>query len=178
MSLEVRVNGTPSRCPYCKDALSDLRDVVACASCGARHHAECRSTHGRCVVCASTELLVYQSTDQPVASAGLSVLRERDRTTYRWKLMAKEGLALVPATGFLRVEGPRLTFLAVAQGRRFSEASGERSDVGEVVSVGRKLLVDVRGEEVTVATESIGYALATSDVEVLAAAIAAWKNDA
>src|SRR2546423_15056279 len=104
MSLEIRVRGSPSRCPYCKDSLGEVRGVVACALCGTRHHADCRTEHGRCAVCSSTELLVYRKTDEPPAGPGLNVLREADRVTYRWRLFSKRGLTLLPATGYLRLD--------------------------------------------------------------------------
>ncbi len=174
MSLEVRVHGSPSRCPYCKDVLDDVREIVACARCGARHHAECRASHGRCVVCSSLELLVYQKTDDPLATR-LEVHREGERVEYRWPLIAKDGLVLVPKLGFLRLEPDVIAFVAM-EGRRFYEVRAERARVGEATHVSSKLLIDVDDEEHQVATESIGYALAASEVAVLALGIEAWRH--
>ncbi len=180
MSPEIHIHRSPSRCPYCKDAIDDVREVVACASCGARHHSECRATHGRCAICASVELLVY--TPPPAAAAappqetgGLSVERVGEATVYTWPLFAKEGLALVPITGFLRLEPDGVTFVAL-EARRFFTVQATRAEVGEVVHVGRRLLVDVGDEERQVATESIGHALGAEAVALLAGVLEAWRR--
>jgi hypothetical protein len=57
---DVRVQGSPSRCPWCRDDLTELREVVACAGCGARHHDECHREHGRCASCGGTARLVFE----------------------------------------------------------------------------------------------------------------------
>jgi hypothetical protein len=54
----IEVKGAPGRCPFCHDALGDVSQVVACAACGARHHAPCYREHGACSSCAATTVLV------------------------------------------------------------------------------------------------------------------------
>jgi len=41
------------RCPYCHEEPA-LQDSVACAECGAQHHAECWDAHGECSSCSAT----------------------------------------------------------------------------------------------------------------------------
>ena len=173
MSLEIHVRGSPSRCPYCKEGIGAVRDVVACALCGARHHAACREEHGRCAVCSSVELLVYKKNDDPVAGPGLNVLREEDRVTYRWRLIEKKDLALVPVTGFLTLASAEISFLAVAS-RHFFEVKGAKAQVRGVTDEGTRLGIEIAGEAHAVATESIGYALSWKEVGVLADAVRAW----
>ncbi len=48
----------PGRCPYCRDAIAGTSGVVACAACGARHHAACWGELAACATCRSTEALV------------------------------------------------------------------------------------------------------------------------
>lgn len=173
MSLEIHVRGSPSRCPYCKEGIGAVRDVVACALCGARHHAACREEHGRCAVCSSIELLVYKKTDDPVAGPGLNVHREDDRQTYRWRLIEKKDLALVPVTGFLTLAPGEISFLAVAA-RHFFEVKGAKAQVRGVEDERTRLTLALGAERHVVATESIGYALSAHEVSVLADAVRAW----
>jgi WD40 repeat protein len=49
------VRGSPARCPYCHDRLSE--DWVACESCVAKHHRGCWDEHGRCATCGGSESL-------------------------------------------------------------------------------------------------------------------------
>jgi len=58
---DLRIRGAPNRCPYCRDAIGDLKEVVACASCGARHHEACHTEHGACSSCGSADVLVARS---------------------------------------------------------------------------------------------------------------------
>jgi hypothetical protein len=54
----IRVDRSPSHCPFCKGELGDLRAIVACAPCGARHHADCRYDNGgRCATCGGAQWL-------------------------------------------------------------------------------------------------------------------------
>lgn len=46
------------RCPFCRDLITDAKEVVACAACGARHHEACRNEHGACASCSATDVLV------------------------------------------------------------------------------------------------------------------------
>ena len=48
----------PGRCPYCRDAIAGTSGVVACAACGARHHAACWDELAACATCRSPEALV------------------------------------------------------------------------------------------------------------------------
>lgn len=173
MSLEIHVRGSPSRCPYCKEGIGAVRDVVACALCGARHHAACREEHGRCAVCSSVELLVYKKNDDLAGDPGLNVLREEDRVTYRWRLIEKKDLALVPVTGFLTLAPAEVSFLAVAA-RHFFEVKAAKAEVRRVADDGTKLTIEIAGERHVLATESIGYALSWKEVGVLADAVRAW----
>jgi len=54
----VRVDQAPSRCPFCHGAFESVRDLVACAACGARHHAECYAQNKKCATCGSSDVLV------------------------------------------------------------------------------------------------------------------------
>lgn len=40
------------RCPYCRDTVA-LSEAVACAGCGAKHHAPCWDEHRQCATCGS-----------------------------------------------------------------------------------------------------------------------------
>lgn len=57
---ELRVQGAPGRCPFCRDELGSPPGLVACAGCGARHHAPCYREHGRCATCGGKDVLVPQ----------------------------------------------------------------------------------------------------------------------
>ncbi len=54
----VHIDRSPAWCPYCKGAFEAPATLVACAACGARHHAECHGEHGKCATCGATERLV------------------------------------------------------------------------------------------------------------------------
>jgi hypothetical protein len=53
---EVRVEASPTRCPYCHASVAAEPDTVVCASCLSRHHTECWT--GECASCRSTTALV------------------------------------------------------------------------------------------------------------------------
>jgi len=53
------------RCPYCRDLVTDPKEVVACAACGARHHEPCRNEHGACAACGATDVLVPRTKAAP-----------------------------------------------------------------------------------------------------------------
>lgn len=63
--LDIEVARGPTHCPWCRDAIAPEDEIVACGSCGARHHEECHLEHGRCAACQSTDALVRR----PAASA-------------------------------------------------------------------------------------------------------------
>jgi hypothetical protein len=95
MSVEsVRADHSPTRCPFCKGDLSDMKEIVACTACGARHHAACREENGRCATCGSTEVLVPRSgtprspmrakLEQPPQGSKIVVSREGDALVYAW----------------------------------------------------------------------------------------------
>jgi hypothetical protein len=69
----IRVGRSPSRCPYCKGELGDLGAIVACAPCGARHHADCREENGeRCATCGASQWL------EPAGSVQASPVEESE----------------------------------------------------------------------------------------------------
>jgi len=47
----IRVEGSPTRCPFCHDDCAATDEALVCASCLGRHHAACWSEHGRCSSC-------------------------------------------------------------------------------------------------------------------------------
>jgi hypothetical protein len=53
---EVRVEASPTRCPYCHASVAAEPDTVVCAACLSRHHTECWT--GECASCRSTTALV------------------------------------------------------------------------------------------------------------------------
>jgi hypothetical protein len=186
---EIRVHHSPSHCPYCKGPLGDPHGIVACAACGARHHRECREEHGRCAACSSREVLVYAADIHaappapPPPGGALELVTEEEARValYRWALLEKDGLELIPRVGYLRLAPDAISFLA-ASGRRLFDVHATRPEVGDVLAIGRKLLVDVRRPggagkvEHTVATESIGYSLGPRDVATLESALGTWKR--
>jgi hypothetical protein len=67
---QIRVDRSVVHCPFCKGDLDDVRRIVACAPCGARHHLECYREHGRCASCSSREKLVHRAAaDYEIARA-------------------------------------------------------------------------------------------------------------
>lgn len=90
---EVRVPGSPTRCPWCKDDLADVKEIVACAACGARHHAACHSENGRCATCGTADVLVPRvkaksearsRLEVPPQGSKIVVARNGDEVTYSW----------------------------------------------------------------------------------------------
>ena len=89
----IHVDGSPTHCPFCKGELEDLKSIVACAACGARHHEGCHKTHGRCATCGSVELLVpraprQRSRGDPLPGSKIKVERRDGATVYSWKKRA------------------------------------------------------------------------------------------
>jgi len=60
MSSSLRLERPLVHCPFCKGALDVPREVVACARCGARHHAECFREILACACCAASDLLAHR----------------------------------------------------------------------------------------------------------------------
>jgi len=179
---EIRVKNSPVRCPYCKDTLEEVREVVACAKCGARHHASCRAEHGRCAVCSSRELLIYSgepASDMDIRlveidHSALDFVREDEELVYRWRVLTKENMQLVYKEAFVRL-GPRELSFTALWNRSFYVAKGDKLRVREVAIRGGRLYVAfAEGQEVAVATESIGSVLSRSDIERLENAILNW----
>lgn len=98
-----RVQGSPVRCPFCHDGLT--KDLVACAGCGARHHAPCYEEQGACASCGSSEAL-YPARRAGVRPASppegsrLRVERSQERVAYRWRVGSQADRVL---TGILCV---------------------------------------------------------------------------
>jgi hypothetical protein len=173
---EIHVRNSPTHCPYCKSSIVELREVVACARCGARHHASCRAEHGKCAVCSALELLVYAAGTAPLEAIaqGLTVEHEGDARVYKWRILTKEGLDLVYRDAFLRLAPHDLSFTALFN-RSLFLAHGDKLEVREVAIRSGRLLVTFEGDrDVVVATESIGSPLAKEDLERLERAILEW----
>jgi len=84
-----RVQSSPVRCPYCHDGLA--KDLVACAGCGARHHAPCYEEQGACASCGSGEALypARRAGVRPAAppeGSRLLVERSGEQVAYRWQV--------------------------------------------------------------------------------------------
>lgn len=109
--IELRGAQTRSlgRCPYCKDILEDPATLVACGSCGARQHADCRRELGSCASCGSLSLLVPQrplGTAPPAQPPGEKLRLQRnaegDVTRIEWAPLAfPHPIWLLLALGFL-----------------------------------------------------------------------------
>ncbi len=54
--LVKRLRVTRTRCPYCHDGVGAESLSRGCPRCGARHHLECYTEHGRCAVYACSRL--------------------------------------------------------------------------------------------------------------------------
>ncbi len=88
----IKVERSPARCPYCKDALEDLEKIVACSACGARHHLACHTENAaRCATCASTAVLAPRGAARagggphvPPAGSAIAVSRVGDAIEYSW----------------------------------------------------------------------------------------------
>ncbi len=92
MNQEVRARQAPGRCPFCRDELADTKQVVACAGCGARHHAACHREHGACAACGAAEALYPRSAfsraaTRPPQGSRIEVLEEEGGATrLQWPL--------------------------------------------------------------------------------------------
>ncbi len=89
-SGKLEIRGAPGRCPFCHDLISDPKEVVACAACGARHHERCHAEHGACSACSSTEVLIPRSRarrirEQPPKGSRIQVEQRSGGTSYSWK---------------------------------------------------------------------------------------------
>lgn len=99
LQRDLHVRGATNRCPYCKDVISDLKEVVACAPCGARHHEECYQSHGACASCSSTDVLVARSKararrERPPKGSVIEVEELQDGgTRYTWPSFGGQALA-------------------------------------------------------------------------------------
>lgn len=97
--LAVTSERAPTRCPYCKDALDPSKELVACAPCGARHHASCHAAHGRCASCGSAEVLVparrRPRREVPPEGSTIRVEQRDGTTTYSWDPRTKNDLILI-----------------------------------------------------------------------------------
>jgi hypothetical protein len=87
----VRVELSPTRCPFCKDELAPGKPIVACAACGARHHDSCYADHGRCATCGSEDKLVpaaprKRARSEPLAGSKIRVVPDGSATVYEWRL--------------------------------------------------------------------------------------------
>ena len=118
----VRVERSPSRCPYCHDELSSVEDVVACAECGARHHRGCQSEHGACATCGSSKVLVPAREDGSPAPVGLATQHERGAAML-CHLSALAGF-FVP---FGAILGPLLFWLLKRRSSALVDEHGRRS---------------------------------------------------
>jgi len=57
---EIKIEGNPTRCPYCHDEVAVLAEEVACEKCLARHHETCWRDAGRCATCGHSTRLVHE----------------------------------------------------------------------------------------------------------------------
>lgn len=172
MSSEIRVRLSPVRCPYCKGPIEKHPEVVACAACGARHHEDCRAEHGRCAVCGATELLVFQASP-PGARTGLQVTADGAAVVYRWRILAKEGDALVNKDAFVRLEERAISFTAISNRTIYVERA-PKLVVRGVALRGEKIVVTLDGGDATVATSAIGPALTNAERDRLRNVIETW----
>lgn len=92
MQENVKVRQAPGRCPFCRDDLGGKQEVVACASCGARHHAGCHAEHGACASCGGAEALYAKGALrgrvelEPPTGSRIRVRVEGERTELTWHL--------------------------------------------------------------------------------------------
>lgn len=76
----VRVERTPTRCPFCHDEAS-AQDTVACMACLARHHVTCWDEAARCASCGHQERLEKSSSAQGDPAAQGTSVRSQDLVT-------------------------------------------------------------------------------------------------
>lgn len=97
--LTIGTERAPTRCPYCRDALDPSKELVACAPCGARHHAACHAAHGRCASCGAADVLVparrRARREEPPAGSKVRVDASDGATTYTWDAQTKNDLVIV-----------------------------------------------------------------------------------
>jgi hypothetical protein len=209
----IDVAGSPSRCPFCKGDLEGPKDLVACASCGARQHAACHAEHARCASCGSAEVLVRREAasaatprptfEPPLAGSKARVERRDDGLVYTWPLVdgtrlfgimlvlmvctAPIGAAILyynwkQRQGYKEsrsrlVLGTDALELFVFEYSKKPKLKAARGEVGAVrVSrgdSGARLAVDVGIHE-----QELCSSLEPAELEWLARAIEAWKNEA
>jgi len=83
---------TASTCPYCMEKVTNLREVVACAECGARHHEDCHDESESCAACGGSEALVLRSKKKQASESEASD-DQGSRTARPAKRKAKTGEA-------------------------------------------------------------------------------------
>ncbi len=206
----VHVGGSPTRCPWCKGEIEDVKQVVACAACGARHHGACHSEHGRCATCSSEDVLVPRAAaapskarvqrEEPPAGSRIKVTRDGEALVYSWPgrdtaalLVGLVWLFALPPLGLymlwlyltirertIRVAGDEIELtVGTFRGKRLR---AKRAEVGAIrVATSQQqtnLSIDVGMDRYFVKTGIMNPALRGPEVEWLAKAIEAWKDEA
>lgn len=100
----VRAERSPTRCPFCRDELDAKAtdDLVACAACGARHHAGCHRAHGRCATCDATDVLVparRRRGDPPTGSRLRVDQDDEGATRFTWSVATTTDAVLTVLAG-------------------------------------------------------------------------------
>jgi len=112
------------RCPYCKGPLEKTDSLVACAACGARHHADCHKELRQCASCGSAEALVSASSLVPgraqIALERERMESERDRA-HRGTRLALYALAIAVPTTVLVTWTASVEWKTAAPYPRFAE---------------------------------------------------------
>jgi hypothetical protein len=205
----VHVSASPTRCPWCKGEIESVKEVVACAACGARHHGSCHEENGRCATCGSTDVLVPRAQpepaparvkrEQPPKGSRIKVEREGEALAYSWALVDRIAIFLaciwtlvLPPLGLLVLyqilrrnqAGIRLTRDEIEFSTGFFSKliRAKREDVGGIrVFTGQgvtQLTIDVGMDRHVVKTGIVQSALRGPELEWLAQALEAWKNEA
>jgi hypothetical protein len=201
---------SPTHCPWCKGAIENVKEVVACAACGARHHGACHQENGRCATCGSTDVLVPRAPpapavarvkrEEPPRGSRIKVEREGEALVYTWSLVNRVAIFLaclwtvvLPPLGLAVLfqilrrnqAGIRLTRdeIEFSTGAIFSKLiRAKREDVGGIrVFTGQgvtQLTIDVGMDRHVVKTGIVQSALRGPELEWLAQALEAWKNEA
>lgn len=198
----------PTRCPYCKDALDPSKELVACAPCGARHHASCHAAHGRCASCGAADVLVparrRPRREEPPAGSKLQVERRDGQTVYTWDPRTRQDLVVVVLMAALVLTVP-IAILVLLQRRRHATVSlvlspehveftspggvsgkhvkARRDEVGaiRVQSIGEagvRLTIDVGIQRHAVLSGIVGPGLQAPELEWLAEQLCAWRDEA
>jgi hypothetical protein len=203
--------GSPTRCPWCKGEIEGVKEVVACAACGARHHGACHTENGRCATCGATDVLVPRAQpapalarvkrEEPPKGSKIRVEREGEALVYSWPLRDSTSVFLAclfmivfPPLGLLLLYEVkkhkrgriRLTLDEIEFqlfGCRSSPIQAKREDVGSIrvtsIQGGlARLTIDVGMDRHTVKTGIVQPALRPPELEGLAQALEAWKNEA